>query len=100
MLFRSGTDLLAANDFQKVPYPRILIAKMVTGSAVAGDTEIELFVGQTRVTTAINTALGQGAANTDLYPMATIIPANVAIHAFVKVSPTTNPINVKLFWKP
>ncbi len=95
-----NTDLMSGNEFQKVPYPRLLVARMVTGSAVAGDTEIDYWIGQTKVAGLANTSTGEGAANVDLYPLPAVIPANVALKMIVKVSPTTNPIVCKAFWKP
>ncbi len=94
-----NTDLLKDNEFQKVPYPRLMTARMITGSAVAGDSTIDLFVGETRIGSLVNTSTGEGAANVDLYPQTALIPANVSLRAIVKVSPTTNPIIGKVFWR-
>ena len=95
-----GTDILKGNEFAKVPYPRLIQTRMMTGGATIGAVQIELYVGRLSVADLVNSALGEGSRNTDLYGLEAYVPANVAVRAVIRVSPTTNPVILKLAWKP
>jgi|Deesub1362B_J571_1020462.scaffolds.fasta_scaffold31246_2 hypothetical protein len=94
-----GYDLLKEERQQVVSYDRVIWGLMLTGSAAAGDTVIELYVEDVLVGTYANTATGEGNINSDLQPISDLyVPAGSKIHAIVKDAPSTNPIILKLFW--
>ncbi len=95
-----GTDILKDNEFQAVPYPRLITMRMLTGGAVVGAVNIDLYIGQLTVAQLVNSNLGEGNRNTDLYALEAFVPANVPIHGVIRVSPATNPITLKLIWEP
>lgn len=70
-----------------------------TGSAAAGDAEIEIFVGNMRVGNLTNSTTGLDLeANTDLFPAgrSVLCPAGTRIHIFTKTATGTNPGKVVL----
>ena len=95
-----GYDLLQDARQQVVSYDRALWGLMLTGSATAGDTVIELYVEDVLVGTYSNTSTGEGTVDADLQPLDNIyVPGGAKIHAIVKDAPSTNPIIIKLFWR-
>jgi len=76
---------------------RKLTGIKVTGSAAAGDTELELFVGTSYIGNFFNTATGFGNAD-DVQDADALIQAGEELFCIVKDAPTTNPINVQLIW--
>lgn len=65
-----------------------------TGSAAAGDAEIELFVGNMRVGNLVNSKTGLGTlADEDLMPAgrSVLCPPGTRIHCFTKTATGTNP---------
>lgn len=71
----------------------------LTGSAAAGDMEVELFVGNMRVGNIVNTKTGLGTlADEDLMPVgrSVLCPAGTRIHCFTKTVSGTNPAQLVL----
>ena len=95
-----GTDILAGDPFAKVPHWRVIFGRMMAGGATAGAAQVDLYVSETRVAQMHNSSLGEGAINTDLFPLSVRVPPNTQLRAIVVTAPLTNPGNMKLFWKP
>jgi len=76
---------------------RKLTGIKVTGSAAAGDTEVEVFVGTTYIGNFFNTATGFGNAD-DVQDADALIQAGEELFCMVKDAPTTDPINIQLIW--
>lgn len=88
-----GTDLFANETWKRRPFARLLRAVGVKGSAAGGDTEIELFIGETRIANVFN--VDTGLPNRDnAMPVGRLIPPNEELRAIVVDAPATNPINL------
>lgn len=94
-----GYDLLTDNRQQVLPYPRVILGLKLTGSAAAGDTKVELWVGERRIGEYFNTNTGYGNAD-DIQPVNTPVPPGTPIHLIVVDAPNTNPINFVLYMAP
>lgn len=64
----------------------------LTGSAAAGDMEVELFVGNMRVGNLTNSATGLGCKDENLIPVgrSVLCPPGTRIHCFTKTASGTN----------
>lgn len=91
-----GYDLLKDHRRQQVEGIRVITDIKITGSAAAGDTEVELFVGDEYIGNFFNTATGFGNLD-DVQDFGdTLVYPGEKIHLYVKDAPSTNPINVTL----
>lgn len=91
-------DLLQDTRLQQVPYTRVLETIKVTGSAAAGDTTIDLFVGEDYIGRFANTNTGEGNKD-DEQELGVIVYPNEAIHAIVVDPPSTNPIILNIRYR-
>lgn len=90
------TDLIAGERWKEQPNNRVLTGVALAGSAAAGDTEVDIFVDETRITTLFNSKIGFP-DNDDLVVLESLfIPASGEISALVKDAPATNPINLRM----
>lgn len=89
-----GYDLFQ-NTFWKTSGRRRLIRGLACrGSAAAGDTQIDIMVGEVTVSTLYNTTTGFPNMD-DVFPAGNIpLPAGTPVSAIVRDAPATNPINV------
>jgi len=93
----AGYDLFSMEKWNISSQNRILNGIAVTGSAAAGDCEVELYVGMKLVTNVYNTATGF-ATRDHVQPLAGIfVPAGSKISCIVRTAPGTNPIQVVLY---
>ena len=85
-------DLLQDQRLQTVAYNRTLHTLKLTGSAAAGDTLIDLFVGEDYLGRYANTALLEGNRDDEQGLPNVAVYAGEQVHAVVIDAPTTNPI--------
>tara|TARA_Y100000310_G_C20676205_1_gene813198 strand:+ start:2301 stop:2675 length:375 start_codon:yes stop_codon:yes gene_type:complete len=90
-----GYDLLRDEGFKSAQFERRIVAAGLTGSAAAGDTEVELFIGSVSIGTLFNSATGFNNRDS-LFRLGENVPPNAAISAVVRDAPATNPINIAL----
>lgn len=97
-----GYDLLTGERDARVPFGRKLDTLIYTGSAVLGDSRIEIFVQGQSVGKYANTSLGLVATDKkDMIPLDLDVPANSLLEAKVITAATTNPVVLQLeFSKP
>jgi len=92
-----GYDLLTNVRDARANYSRVLDGLVLVGSAAAGDTEIELFIGGKSVGKYINTSTGVAYdRQKDLIPMDIFIPANSPMEARVTDAASTNAVVLQL----
>jgi len=87
-----GTDLIAGQTWRISNRPRVVRRVALTGSAAAGDTEVELFVGNLRVGVFYSSALGAPQNLRDTFMVAHLVPAGSPLVANVATAPATNPL--------
>ena len=93
----AGYDLFKDTKWNISSQPRVLKGIAVTGSAAAGDAEVELYVGMKLVTNIFNTATGFPTRD-HVQPLpGNFVPAGSKISCIVRTAPGTNPINVTLY---
>lgn len=85
-------DIMQDQRLQSVAYQRILHTLKLTGSAAAGDTLLDLFVGEDYLGRFANTATGEGNKDDEQSLPNVIVYPGEQIHAIVIDAPTTNPI--------
>ena len=87
-----GYDLLQNEYHAQLPENRVLTGVGLKGSAAAGDTEVEVFIDNVKVTVIKNTGTGYP-NNDDILPLEALgIPGGSTLHAYVTDAPATNPI--------
>lgn len=91
-----GYDLLVNERRQQVEYTRVLETLKLTGSGAAGDTKVDLFVGDSFIGAFFNTNTGFGNNDDEQILNGVIVYPGEKIHLFVTDAPTTNPINFKI----
>lgn len=90
-----GYDLLSNRpDVQSSARPRVLRAIALTGSAAAGDSVVDVKVGNRTVVTLYNTATGFPTNDASKFPTAYAVPAGSPVSIVVTDAPATNPLNV------
>lgn len=95
-----GYDLLRDHRRQQVEEQRVIDTIKVTGSASAGDTEVELFIGDEYIGNFFNTATGFGNQD-DVQELGNVVVfPGEKIHVYVKDAPATNPINIAISETP
>jgi len=88
-----GADLFVGEVWARAPFNRILRGLALRGSAAAGDTEVEYFIDEVRVTQQFNNATGFPNID-DLIPVDNLgVPAGAQLRGIVRDAATTNPIN-------
>jgi len=79
-----GADLFDGETWARSPVDRILNGIAYTGSAVIGDTEIEVFIDEVRVGSFFNSALLTPQVDRDIQPLESLgIPAGAQLRAVV-----------------
>jgi hypothetical protein len=73
---------------------RVIRALGLTGSAAAGDTSVDVKVGNVTVSTLFNTATGFPTADAAKFPTQYFVPAGTPISVIVTDAPVTNAINL------
>lgn len=79
-----GADLLSGQVWARTPNDRVLNGLAYTGSAVIGDTEIEVYIDEVRVGSFFNSALLTPQVDRDVQPLESLgIPAGAQLRAVV-----------------
>jgi len=79
-----GADLFAGQTWARSPVDRVLNGVAYTGSAVIGDTEIEVFIDEVRVGSFFNSALLTPQIDRDIQPLEALgVPAGAQLRAVV-----------------
>lgn len=91
-----GADLFVGTTFARSPRNRTVDAIAMAGSAVIGDTEIDLLIDEQRIGNFFNTRLGFPNFDDAIDLRAAFIPAGAQLRAIVRDAATTNPINVRV----
>jgi len=79
-----GADLFAGETWARSPVDRVLNGIAYTGSAVIGDTEIEVFIDEVRVGSFFNSALLTPQIDRDIQPLEGLgVPAGAQLRAVV-----------------
>jgi hypothetical protein len=87
-------DLFEGERWARSPVNRALQGVGVAGSAVVGDTEIEIYIDEVRVGNFFNNALLMP-DNNQLMPLESLgIPAGAQLSCIVRDAAATSPINV------
>jgi len=90
-----GYDLLTNRpDIQNSAASRVLRGLALTGSAAAGDSVVDIKVGNRTVATLYNTATGFPTADASLFPTQYSVPAGSPLSVIVTDAPATNPLNL------
>lgn len=90
-----GFDLFAGEVWARTPQDRILNGVAYTGSAVIGDTEIEVFIDEVRVGSFFNSALLTPQIDRDIQPLEGLgVPAGAQLRANVIDAPATSIVYV------
>lgn len=92
-----GYDMLATRpDIAVAGRNRVLRALGLTGSAAAGDSALDIYIGSTRVATIYNSATGFPSNDAAKFPTSYLVPASTPVSAIVVDAPATNPLNFLL----
>lgn len=90
-----GYDLLTNRpDIASGSARRIIRSLGLTGSAAAGDTSVDIKVGNRTVATLYNNATGFPTADAGKFVTAYNVPPGSPVSAIVTDAPATNPINL------
>lgn len=93
----AGYDMFRDQKWNISSQQRVLSGIACTGSAAAGDSEVELYVGMKLVTNIFNTATGFPTRD-HVQPLPGIfVPAGSKISCIVRTAPGTNPLQVVLY---
>jgi len=86
-----GADLFSGETWARSPVNRVLNGIAYTGSAVIGDTEIEVFIDEVRVGSFFNSALLTPQIDRDIQPLEALgVPAGAQLRAVVIDAATTS----------
>ena len=89
-------DLMEDQRLQSVSYTRTLTGLKLTGSAVIGDTIVDLFIGEDYLGRYANTSLTEGNRD-DIQPLPNVmVYASEQIHVVVVDAPTSHPVVVNI----
>ena len=79
-----GADLFDGQVWARTPQDRVLNGVAYTGSAVIGDTEIEVYIDEVRVGSFFNSALLTPQVDRDVMPLESLgIPGGAQLRALV-----------------
>jgi len=84
-----GYNLLRDERWARTPVDRMLNGFGLTGSAVIGDSEVEVFVDEQRVGSYFNDSLLLGSLD-NLGPLEVEVPAGAELTAIVRDAPATS----------
>lgn len=86
-----GADLFAGEVYARSPQDRVLNGVAYTGSAVIGDTEIDLFIDEIRVGSFFNSALLTPQSDRDMMGLESLgVPAGAQLRAIVTDAAATS----------
>lgn len=92
------TDLLRNSIHRLASEDREITGAILGGSTAAGDTKIQLFVGDVQVAELVNILLTGNGAGTltgyTLFPIDAIVPGGAELRAIVSDAPTGNPVTL------
>jgi len=88
----AGADLISSETWRISTADRIIRGVAYTGSTAAGDTAVELFVGNLRIGTFFNSAPGAPQALRDTFAIGAYVPAGEILVANVTDAAATNPV--------
>ncbi len=91
-----GVDLLSSETYRIANYPRMIHAIGLTGSTAAGDTAVELFVGNLRIGEFFNSSTGAPQALRDMFNVNAMVGAGEVLVCSVSDAPASNPIFLTL----
>lgn len=90
-----GYDLLTNRpDIANSAGNRVLRAIGLTGSAAAGDTAVDIKVGNRTVATLYNTATGFPTNDASKFPTSYLVPTGSPVSVIVTDAPVTNALNL------
>jgi len=90
-----GADLLAGQVWARTPQDRVLNGVAYTGSAVIGDTEIEMYIDEVRVGSFFNSALLTPQVDRDIVPLESLgVPGGAQLRANVVDAAATSVVFV------
>jgi len=90
-----GYNLLANRpDVASSGRARVIRGIAVTGSAVVGDSRVQVKVGNNVVATLYNTALGFATQDASTFKTQYAVPPSSPISIIVDDAPATNPLNI------
>ena len=90
-----GADLFSGEVWSRAPQDRVLNGIAYTGSAVIGDTEIEVFVDEVRVGSFFNSALLTPQVDRDVVPLESLgVPSGAQLRALVVDAAATSVVFV------
>lgn len=88
-----GANIVDAQRWSRSPVNRALTSASYTGSAVIGDTQIDIFIDEIRVASIFNSALLTPQVDRDMIPLgALLIPAGAELQAVVVDAAATSPV--------
>lgn len=86
-----GFDLFSGEVWARTPQDRVLNGIAYTGSAVIGDTEIEVYIDEVRVGSFFNSALLTPQVDRDIQPLESLgVPGGAQLRANVVDAPATS----------
>lgn len=88
-----GADLFAGEVWARSEVDRTLNGYGLLGSAAAGDTEVELFIGEVRVSNYFNVTTGFPTLD-HMFPLEDLmVPSGAQLRCIVRDAAATNPAN-------
>lgn len=91
-----GTDLFANEPFARNPQNRVINEFGLTGSAAAGDSEVDLYIDEVRIGNFFNSATGFPQFDTMVNMGRLFVPSGAQLRCIVRDAPATNPINTRV----
>ena len=89
-------DLFSEEVWARTPQGRAVTGFALTGSAAAGDSKVELYVGETRIGQFYNNKTGFPNVD-DLLPLENLfVPPNSQLRCIVRDAASTNPLNAMI----
>ncbi len=90
-----GFDMAEGQRWKEQGNDRVLTGLALCGSAAEGDSEVDVFVDETRIGTFFNTKL-LFPDEDDVIEVGVIVPANSEVSLVVQDAATTNPLNIRV----
>jgi hypothetical protein len=86
-----GYNVQTGERWARSPVNRVLLSAAITGSAVIGDTQIDLYIDEVRVSSLFNSALLTPQVDRDMQPLGELlVPAGAELQAIVIDAPATS----------
>lgn len=88
-----GANVVDAERWARSPVHRALTSAAYTGSAVIGDTQVDLYIDEVRVASLFNSALLTPQVDRDMVPLgALLVPAGAELQVVVVDAAATSPV--------